>query len=90
MDKLIDKAVTMGVSMAGGLLATKVFEFGWRQVTGEDAPKHDEVDNVSLKKALVFAVTSAAISSAVQILSQRGAKNASAKIKGRYGKNSEV
>ena len=90
MDKLIDKAVTMGVSMAGGLLATKVFEFGWKKVTGEDAPKHDEVDAVSIKKALVFAMTSAAISAAVQILSQRGAKNASAKIKGHYGKNSEV
>ncbi|MGO1192316.1 MAG: DUF4235 domain-containing protein [Nesterenkonia sp.] len=90
MDKLIDKAVTMGVSMAGGMLATKVFEFGWKQVTGEDAPKHDEVDQVSMQKALVFAVSSAAISAAVQILSQRGAKTASAKIKSAYGKQSEV
>lgn len=90
MDKLIDKAMTMGVSMAGGLLATKLFDFGWRQVTGENPPKHDEVDAVSMKKALVFAVSSAAITAAVQILSQRGARNAAAKIKTAYGKNSEV
>ncbi|WP_022872210.1 DUF4235 domain-containing protein [Nesterenkonia alba] len=90
MDKLVDKALTRGISMAGGLVATKVFEFGWKQVTGEDAPKHDDVDTVSLKKALVFAVTSAAISATVQILSQRGAREASKKIKASYGKRSEV
>ena len=90
MDKLMDKVVTLGVSMAGGFVASKVFEIGWKQVTGEDAPKDDEIDSVSIKKALVFAVTSAAISSVVQVLSQRGAKQATAKLRASYGKQSEV
>lgn len=86
----MDKALTMGISLAGGLVATKAFEFAWRQVTGEDAPKNDDVDTVSIKKALVFAVTSAAISATVQILSQRGAKTATKKLRSAYGKGSEV
>lgn len=90
MDKLIDKALTMGISFAGGMVATKVFEFGWRQITGEEPPKHEDADSVSIQKALVFAVSSAAISAAVQILSERGARQASAKIKSSYGKQSEV
>lgn len=90
MDKLMDKAITIGVSMAGGFVATKVFEIGWKQVTGEDAPKDDEIDAVSIKKAMVFAVTSAAISAAVQVLSQRGAKQATAKLRKSYGSKSEV
>lgn len=90
MDKLMDKVVTIGVSMAGGFVASKVFEIGWKQVTGEEAPKDDEIDSVSIKKALVFAVTSAAISAAVQVLSQRGAKQATSKLRASYGKRSEV
>ncbi|GAA1816922.1 DUF4235 domain-containing protein [Nesterenkonia flava] len=90
MDKLMDKALTMGISMAGGLAATKAFEFAWEKATGEQAPKHDDVDNVTIKKALVFAVTSAAITATVQILSQRGAKAATKKLRSGYGKRSEV
>lgn len=90
MDKLMDKAITIGVSMAGGFVATKVFEIGWKQVTGENAPKDDEIDSVSIQKALVFAVTSAAISAAVQVISQRGAKQATAKLRKSYGSKAEV
>lgn len=90
VDKLMDKALTMGISMAGGLVATKLFELTWKQVTGEETPKHDEADAVSLKKALVFAVSSAAISATVQTLSERGAKQARYKIQRAYGKQSET
>lgn len=90
MDKLMDKALTMGISMAGGFVATKAFEFAWRQATGEEAPRNSEEDDISMKRALVFAVSSAAISAGVQVLSQRGAKVGVKKIKAAYGKNSEV
>ncbi|MDO5493100.1 MAG: DUF4235 domain-containing protein [Nesterenkonia sp.] len=90
MDKLLDKALSTGISIAGGLVATKLFEFTWRQVTGEDAPKNSDDEEFTLKKALVFAVTSAAISATVQVLSQRGAKVGREKIKQAYGKQSEV
>lgn len=75
MDKLMDKLVTAGISMVGGLVATKAFEFTWRQITGEEAPKDADNDDISLQKALVFGISSAAISAGVQVLSQRGAKS---------------
>lgn len=90
MDKLMDKALTMGISLAGGFVATKAFDFAWQKITGEETPKHDDVDAVSIKKALAFAVSSAAITATVQILSQRGAKSATRKLKAAYGKRSEV
>lgn len=90
MDKLMDKALTMGIAMAGGFAATKAFEFAWRQATGEDAPRNAEDEDISMQKALVFAVSSAAISAGVQVLSQRGAKAGVKRIKAAYGKNSEV
>lgn len=90
MDKLMDKALTMGIAFAGGYVGTKAFEFAWRQITGEDAPKNADADDINLKKALVFAISSAAITAGVQVLSQRGAKAGVRKIRSAYGKPSEV
>lgn len=90
MDKLLEKGLTIGISMAAGFAATKVFDFTWKQVTGEEPPKDDEVDAVGIKRALVFAVTSAAVTASVRILSQRGAKAGLKRVKASYGKKSEV
>ncbi|WP_300344273.1 DUF4235 domain-containing protein [Nesterenkonia sp.] len=90
MDKLVEKGLTVGISLGAGLIATKTFDFVWKQVTGEDTPKHEDIDAVSLKKALIFAVTSAAVSGAVQVLSQRGAMAGARKFQTAYGKRSEV
>lgn len=90
MDKLLDKALSTGISIAGGLIATKAFEFAWRQATGEEAPKNGDDEEFTLKKALVFAISSAAISATVQVLSQRGAKIGRQKIKQACGRQSEV
>lgn len=90
MDKIMDKLLTTGIAMAGGFAATKVFEFAWRQATGEETPRGSDDEDISLQKALVFAVSSAAISATVQVLSQRGAKSTVKKIKGAYSDPSEV
>ncbi|WP_162320659.1 DUF4235 domain-containing protein [Nesterenkonia haasae] len=90
MDKLIEKGLTLGISLGAGFVASKVFDFAWEQITGEEPPKNDEVDAVDIKRALVFGVTSAAVSAAVQVLSQRGAKASVQKISKSYGAKSEV
>lgn len=83
MDKIMDKLLTTGIAFGGGFVATKVFETVWMKVTGdENTPHGDDDENISLQKALVFSVTSAAISAGVQVLSQRGAKSAVRKLKG--------
>lgn len=38
MDKLIEKGLTLGISLGAGFVASKVFDFAWEQVTGE-APR---------------------------------------------------
>lgn len=90
MDKIMDKLLTTGISLAGGFAATKAFEFVWRQATGEETPKGADEDEISLRKALVFAISSSAISAGVQVLSQRGAKASMRKIKGAYKDPAEV
>ncbi|NLS09373.1 DUF4235 domain-containing protein [Nesterenkonia sp. MY13] len=74
MDKLMEKGLTVAISLGAGFVASKAFDLTWKQVTGEEPPKNDEIDAVDIKRALVFGVTSAAVSAAVQVLSQRGAK----------------
>ncbi|WP_150461717.1 DUF4235 domain-containing protein [Nesterenkonia ebinurensis] len=90
MDKLIEKGLTVAISLGAGFAASKVFDFAWEKITGEEPPKNDEVDAVDIKRALVFGVTSAAVSAAVQVLSQRGAKAGVRKMRSSYGKKSEV
>lgn len=90
MDKLMDKALTLGISLAGGYVASKAFEFAWQQITGDEAPKKGDDESLGLKKALIFTVSSAAISAGVQVLSERGAKAGVRKLKSAYGKPSEV
>lgn len=90
MDKIMDKLLTTGISLAGGFAATKAFEFAWKQATGEETPRSSEDEDISLQKALIFAISSAAISAGVQVLSQRGAKASMRKIKGAYKDPSEV
>ncbi|GAB3848288.1 DUF4235 domain-containing protein [Nesterenkonia populi] len=90
MDKLIEKGMTVVISLGAGYVATKAFDLAWTQITGENPPKDDEIDAVDIKRALVFGVTSAAVTGAVQVLSQRGAKAATRKVRGGYGSRSEV
>lgn len=90
MDKIMDKLLTTGISLAGGFAATKAFEFAWRRATGEDTPRGADEEDISLQKALVFAISSAAISAGVQVLSQRGAKASMKKIKAAYADKAEV
>nr|WP_232532778.1 DUF4235 domain-containing protein [Nesterenkonia alkaliphila] len=87
---MIEKGMTVAISLGAGFVASKVFDFTWEQITGEEPPKNDEVDAVDIKRALVFGITSAAVSAAVQVLSQRGAKAGMRKVRSSYGKKSEV
>lgn len=90
MDKLMEKGLTLAISLGAGFVASKTFDFAWEKATGEAPPRNDEVDAVDIKRALVFGITSAAVSAAVQVLSQRGAKASVRKLSKSYGSKSEV
>ncbi|GAA1138544.1 DUF4235 domain-containing protein [Nesterenkonia lutea] len=89
MDKLLDKGVALGISLAGGFIATRVFDFVWKKTTGDEAPRVAN-DEMTLKRALAFSIGSAAVSATVQVLSQRGADSTVKKLRGRLGDRTEV
>jgi hypothetical protein len=76
MNTLVNKLITTGVTVGGGLVASKVVEFGWRKVTGHDAPKDLEDTDNNMWEAIAFATIAAAIAALIRVTSQRGANEA--------------
>jgi len=89
VDKLLDKGMALGISLAGGFIATRLFDFVWKKTTGDDAPRVAN-DEMTLKRALAFSIGSAAVSATVQVLSQRGASSTVKRIRNKVGDRSEV
>ncbi|WP_369699614.1 DUF4235 domain-containing protein [Nesterenkonia sp. Act20] len=89
MDKLLDKGMALGISLGGGFIATRLFDFVWKKATGDDAPRVAN-DEMTLKRALAFSIGSAVVSAAVQVLSQRGASSTVKKMRSKFGAGSEV
>ncbi|AXR74856.1 DUF4235 domain-containing protein [Auritidibacter ignavus] len=75
-NKLMQKVLTTGVSLAGGYLGTKIVDLGWKAMTGEKAPSEDDEQQTSIAKIVTFAAISAAISSLITSGSQRGVRKA--------------
>ena len=76
MNTLVNKLITTGVTVGGGLVGTKIVDFGWRKVTGHDAPKDlDDTEN-NMWEAIAFATIAAGIAALIRVVSQRGAHEA--------------
>ena len=86
MNTLVNKLITTGVTVAGGLIGTKVVEFGWRKVTGHDAPKDLEDTDNNMWEAIAFATLAAGIAALIRVTSQRGANEAIERMQSRSAK----
>ncbi|MDI3330783.1 MAG: DUF4235 domain-containing protein [Micrococcus sp.] len=86
MNTLVNKLITTGVTVVGGLVATKVVEFGWKKVTGHDAPKDLEDTDNNMWEAIAFATVAAGIAALIRVTSQRGAHEAIERMQARSSK----
>jgi hypothetical protein len=90
MNTLVSKLITTGVTIAGGLIGTKVVEFGWKKVTGHDAPKDLEDTDNNMWEAIAFAAIAAGIAALIRATSQRGAHEAIERMQARSGKSAKA
>jgi hypothetical protein len=90
MNTLVSKLITTGVTVVGGLIGTKVVEFGWRKVTGHDAPKDIEDTDNNMWEAIAFATIAAGIAALIRVTSQRGANSALQAVQARSNKSSKA
>lgn len=83
MNNLVEKLITTGITIGGGLLGTKLVEFAWRKVTGHDAPKDLDDTESNMWSAITFATISAGISAVIRVTSKRGAHAAAKRMRSR-------
>lgn len=71
------KLLGTGVSLLAGFAGTKLVDALWEKSTGNKPPKGDDEDvPTTLRQALTFALISAAVSSVIQVLANRGTQRA--------------
>lgn len=83
MNPLVNKLVSTGVTVVGGLVGTKVVEFAWKKVSGHDAPKDLEDTDNNMWEAIAFATIAAGIAALIRVTSQRGANEAMERMQAR-------
>lgn len=83
MNNLVEKLIATGITIGGGIVGAKLVEFGWKAVTGNDAPNDLEDTEQHLASAISFAVISAGISAIIKVTSKRGANSAVKRIQAR-------
>ena len=73
MDKIIQKVLATGITVVGGIVASRLVAGGWKLVTGHDAPSDATDETVPLVEALAFTFASAGIASVLKVAGQRAA-----------------
>lgn len=74
--QLVLKVLGVGLGVGAGYVGTKLVDFLWEKVTGEAPPKSKEGLENSLRSALVFAIISGAVSTTIQVLTNRSTQRA--------------
>lgn len=85
MNTLVNKLITTGITVGGGLIGTKVVEFVWKKVAGHDAPKDLEDTDNNMWEAIAFATIAAGIAAIIRVTTQRGAHEAMRRAQNRSG-----
>lgn len=73
---VVFKLLGVGMSVGAGFVGTKLVDFLWERITGEAPPKSKDGLENTLRSALVFAVISGAVSTTVQVLTNRSTQKA--------------
>ena len=80
MNTLVQKALSAGITLVGGIVGSRVVAGGWRLVTGHSAPDDAADETVPLVEALSFAFISAGVAALLKVAGQRGAGAAIRKV----------
>ncbi|MDO4240263.1 DUF4235 domain-containing protein [Micrococcus sp.] len=86
MEKLVQKILATGVTVVGGIVASRLVAGGWKLVTGHDAPSDATDETVPLVEALAFTFASAGIASVLKVAGQRAAADGVRRIADKTGK----
>lgn len=73
---VVFKLLGVGMSVGAGYVGTKLVDFLWERITGEAPPKSKDGLENTLRSALVFAVVSGAVSTTIQVLTNRSTQKA--------------
>jgi hypothetical protein len=73
---VVFKLLGAGMSVGAGFVGTKLVDFLWEKITGEAPPKSKDGLENTLRSALVFAVISGAVSTTIQVLTNRSTQKA--------------
>lgn len=73
---VVFKLLGAGLSVGAGWIGTKIVDIVWQKVTGESTPKNKDGLENTLRSALVFAIVSGAVSTTIQVLTNRTTQQA--------------
>jgi hypothetical protein len=73
---VVFKLLGVGMSVGAGFVGTKLVDFLWEKITGEAPPKSKDGLENTLRSALVFAIISGAVSTTIQVLTNRSTQKA--------------
>ena len=73
---VVFKLLGVGMSAGAGFVGTKLVDFLWEKITGEAPPKSKDGLENTLRSALVFAIISGAVSTIIQVLTNRSTQRA--------------
>ncbi|WP_104116285.1 DUF4235 domain-containing protein [Arthrobacter sp. B1805] len=74
--QVVFKVLGVGMSVGAGYVGTKLVDFLWEKITGEAPPKSKDGLENTLRSALVFAIISGAVSTTIQVLTNRSTQRA--------------
>jgi hypothetical protein len=84
MGKLLYKAIGMGVSVLGGILASAIFRRVWREATDEDEAPSATDARRSWSEVLIAAALQGAIFAVVKAVLDRGTATAARELTGTW------
>ena len=73
---IVFKLLGAGISVGAGFVGTKLVDFLWQKITGEAPPKSKDGLESTLRSALVFAIVSGAVSTTIQVITNRSTQQA--------------
>lgn len=73
---VVFKLLGVGLSMGAGFIGTKLIDVLWEKITGEAPPRSKDGLENTLRSTLVFAVISGAVSTIIQVLTNRSTQRA--------------
>lgn len=87
MNNLVNKLISTGVTVLGGIVGTKIVEFAWKRISGHDAPKDIQDTDNNMWEAITFTTIVAAITALIRVTSQRGANSAAKALQSRSARS---